>query len=1465
MKKVQAYLIILFFCISPDLYTQVPDWQWAESIHTNGNELARDVAADPVTGNIYIAGVWRNDLSGYFPGNSYPSTDFSSTYGGDDGLVVKYDQNGTILWAFKIGGTGDDEASAITLDSSGNIYITGYIDDGTNYFSGTSSSTPDSTIDNSLELDFFIAKYDPDGALLWVRHSDGSSGDAKGLSIYAENSSVFASGFCTGSTSFGPFSGTFNQGDEDYFVAKYDVNGSEQWLLEGGSDRSDFAFDVLSDGTNVYFVGSYEGNTLSVLDTSGTNVVSMENANDGKTDIFILSFDINSNYNWGQKISSTQDDDGYGITHDTDSLYITGGISNFANFPEYINNPVTVSSGKDIFISSHSKTNANTGWVRVVDCTAGGNEEGLSIVTDSTHSIYVTGYFSKDLNFGDTTITAIGGNPDIFVASFLDNGTFNWAKMAGSSGNNDIGYGISTDNSTNIYIAGHYNQQAFFDTETFPDDGGLNIFLANIELTCIDAEGGTASTTQDHICLSESTTILLTGYYGMIQWQSSQYGLNNWTDISGENAETLIVTPNDTTDYRAFLTSDPCQPDSSNTLTVNVDLQPESDAGTDAEICISDGSYSITGSTSANGTILWTSSGDGSFDAPTTDNPTYTIGTETGSVTLTKTVSSPGSCADAVDFMVLTLTPEPTSDAGANAEICISDGSYSITGSTSANGTILWTSSGDGSFDDAGGENPTYTTGTETSSVTLTKTVSSPGSCADADDFMILTLTPEPTSDAGADDEICISDGSYTIIGSTSSNGTILWTTSGDGSFDAPTTDNPTYTIGSETGSVTLTKTVSSAGSCADADDFMVLTLTPDPTSDAGAGGDECDLDYALQATASVGTGTWTKTSGPGIETFTPDATTPDATVTVDAYGTYEFTWTEVNGTCSDDSTITVNFYEQPVANAGPGGDECDLDYALQATLSAGTGTWTKTLGPGTANFTADAGTPNALVVVDEYGSYEFTWTEVNGICSADSTIIIHFYEPPIADAGQDISLCIGEESQLNASGGVTYSWSPETGLNNSNIADPIVSPTITTLYTLIITDLNGCSDQDTVKVTVNPLPEAEAGEDITIYYGSDTVLNASGGIFYSWNPATGLSDPGISNPIASPVATTTYFVSVTDSKGCQNTDSIKITILPGDFANAGSDDSICPGESINLSASGGISYSWSPTDGLNDPNISNPIASPTITTTYTVAVTDNNGVQDTDDVTITVNPLPDIDVGEDINICDGESVQLQASGEGTFQWDHSNMLSNSNIPNPIASLNITTTFTVTLTDQNGCENFDELTVVVHKQPIANAGPDQELDYVFEITMEAELSSLESGEWSVISGSGEFSDKNSPVCMVTGLSMGDNIFSWEVTNGVCTDFDEMRIIIDDLLIPSVITPNGDMKNDYFVVRGIDISVSVELTIFNRWSAEVYKNNMFQNDWDGRDHNGNELPADTYFYMLKLVDGRVLKGFVVIKR
>ncbi|MBU8892719.1 MAG: SprB repeat-containing protein, partial [Bacteroidales bacterium] len=123
--------------------------------------------------------------------------------------------------------------------------------------------------------------------------------------------------------------------------------------------------------------------------------------------------------------------------------------------------------------------------------------------------------------------------------------------------------------------------------------------------------------------------------------------------------------------------------------------------------------------------------------------------------------------------------------------------------------------------------------------------------------------------------------------------------------------------------------------------DVIIISLAV-PIANAGSGGDECDFDFDLNAVPSAGTGTWTY-AGPGLAGFTPNVNDPNATVTVDTYGSYNFTWTEDNGSCTDADMITVNFYEQPIADAGSGGDECDFDFVLSAVPSVGTGTWTFT------------------------------------------------------------------------------------------------------------------------------------------------------------------------------------------------------------------------------------------------------------------------------------------------------------------------------------------------------------------------------------------------------------------------------------------------------------------------------------------------------------------------------------------
>jgi gliding motility-associated-like protein len=181
--------------------------------------------------------------------------------------------------------------------------------------------------------------------------------------------------------------------------------------------------------------------------------------------------------------------------------------------------------------------------------------------------------------------------------------------------------------------------------------------------------------------------------------------------------------------------------------------------------------------------------------------------------------------------------------------------------------------------------------------------------------------------------------------------------------------------------------------------------------------------------------------------------------------------------------------------------------------------------------------------------------------------------------------------------------------------------------------------------------------------------------------------------------------------------------------------------------------------------------------------------------------------------------------------------------------------------------NTDNVTVEVREQPVANAGPDQVLDFVFETRMNAgALKQNETGIWSVIESEGRISSPNAPNSRVYDLSIEDNVFLWTVSNGVCPESsDTVHIWVNNLIIPSLITPNRDGNNDFFVIKGLETIGKASLTIFNRWGGRVYENDEYDNSWEGVDDKENPLPDDTYFYVLKPVNGKAIKGYLVIRR
>lgn len=194
-------------------------------------------------------------------------------------------------------------------------------------------------------------------------------------------------------------------------------------------------------------------------------------------------------------------------------------------------------------------------------------------------------------------------------------------------------------------------------------------------------------------------------------------------------------------------------------------------------------------------------------------------------------------------------------------------------------------------------------------------------------------------------------------------------------------------------------------------------------------------------------------------------------------------------------------------------------------------------------------------------------------------------------------------------------------------------------------------------------------------------------------------------------------------------------------------------------------------------------------------------------------------------------------------------------------------TYYIKGTTSDGFFTIKPVIVSVYHIPVPNAGPDQNLPFIFSTQMSAVLANTyETGVWSRASGTGLLADSTNARTTVNGLSQGVNKFYWTVTNGVCpVAVDSVILNVRNKAFPTLITPNMDGKNDYFVIPASTNSGKLELIIFDRRGVEVYRNEKYENSWNGVDNNGKELPDDTYFYVLKPQKGSSSTGFIVVRR
>ncbi|MBL0308153.1 MAG: hypothetical protein IPP77_00165 [Bacteroidetes bacterium] len=370
---------------------------------------------------------------------------------------------------------------------------------------------------------------------------------------------------------------------------------------------------------------------------------------------------------------------------------------------------------------------------------------------------------------------------------------------------------------------------------------------------------------------------------------------------------------------------------------------------------------------------------------------------------------------------------------------------------------------------------------------------------------------------------------------------------------------------------------------------------------------------------------------------------------------------------------------------------------------------------------------------------YSAVLTDATG-CQAGNSIPVRVFPEVVADAGNPThTICAGESVTLGgsptASGGsspFTYSW------NNgaSPIANPVVNPSGTTAYVVLVTDSNGCTSTASTSVNVNSKPVVNAGLDVVLpacsptgiqLGGSPTASGGSGGSYtYTWSPSGGLSSTGISNPVVQGLtASDNYTVLVIDGNSCSASDVVSVTLSnspPLASISASGNTSWCAnsGSSVNLTASvsggnGPFGYNWSGSS-ITPTNAQVATVNPGTAGSYnySVTITDASNCTASATQTIRVHNTPLANTHIDTAICSGQSTVLggspTASG-GTIPYTYSWNNGASSVANPMVSPTAMTAYAVLVTDSNGCTATASTTVNVNNNPIANAGIDVTLPF----------------------------------------------------------------------------------------------------------------------------------------------------------
>lgn len=488
----------------------------------------------------------------------------------------------------------------------------------------------------------------------------------------------------------------------------------------------------------------------------------------------------------------------------------------------------------------------------------------------------------------------------------------------------------------------------------------------------------------------------------------------------------------------------------------------------------------------------------------------------------------------------------------------------------------------------------------------------------------IITINPSPVAAFSVKATACVDELlTFTNTSGSSPGVTYAWDFGAAAIPQVSTGESPQGIVYKSSGTKTISLTVTNQYGCATTVEQNIVINTL-PLAAAGP-------DKAICSGTTVQIGT-TATSG-HTYSWQPAGTLNSAVLAnptaspVNPLTTYILTVTTVSTGCKNMDSVDVTVNPAALASFTSNAPACEgsaVDFVNTGSSGAGV-IYSWDFGKGAYPALATSQHPKG-VLFSSPGNKTITLTVTNQYgCATTTTQALLINQLPTTFAGLDTTICPSTSVQLGKlpDGGLSYTWFPSSTLTNKNISNPVASPIApVTDYILTATDITtGCKNHDTVTVTMLDYLKANAGVDgeICRYNNFQLGTGLVKGQTYSWSPVKGLNNPALPNPVANPDSTTIYTLTVT-ANGCTAiTDNVTLIVHQLPLADAGPDDTLSRGASIQLNAKGGMQYSWLPETGLNNSGIYNPVANPRQTTSYTVTVTDIFGCVNKDTLLLTV------------------------------------------------------------------------------------------------------------------------------------------------------------------------------------------------------------------------------------------------------